>query len=110
MGFKQRFNQYYKQDKNKSNSTKEISDLTGIEESILVRKYNEAFNYPYTYGYYDLDRPLPKAQFAHIAVYKYAMSYKSKPPIIQLPPVEVVDVVMDCGGNVLKPHSINLDL
>ena len=106
MGYKQRFNQFYLQDQNKSNSIKEISELSGINESILVRKYNKVLKYPYTYGYYDLDRPLQKEQFARIAVYKYAMENKVKGPILKLSQEEVLDV----AGNVLKPHSINFNL
>ena len=115
MGFKQRFNLFYLQDKDKPNTIKEISELTGINESKLVRKYNDVLKFPYTYGFYDLDRPLQKKQFARIAVYKYAMEYKVKGPVFKLNQEIVVcedgeEVVLDCGGNVINPHSINFNL
>jgi len=106
MGYKQRFNLFYLQDKDKSNSFKEISELCGISESKLVSKFNNVLKYPCTYGFYDLDRPLQKEQFARIAVYKYAMENKVKGPILKLSQEEVLDV----AGNVLKPHSINFNL
>jgi len=83
MSYKARFNQFYRQDPKKSNTFQEISDLTGIGINKINQRYNDILRYPYTYGFYDLDRPLKLQQFARIGVYKYAMECKLKGPVLK---------------------------
>lgn len=80
MTYKARFNKFYRQDVKKSNTFQEISALTGIEIEKIERKYNNILNYPYTYGFYEIDVPLKLQQFARTLVYKYALECKIKGP------------------------------
>tara|TARA_R110002020_G_scaffold207347_4_gene412905 strand:+ start:198 stop:449 length:252 start_codon:yes stop_codon:yes gene_type:complete len=83
MSYKARFNRFYRQDVKQSNSFQEISDLTGIGINKIERRYNEIIKYPYTYGFYDLDKPLKVEQFARVGVYKYALDHKLKGPVLK---------------------------
>jgi hypothetical protein len=78
MTAKTKFNQFYKQDKTKSNSIQEISTLTGIEVSRLERYKNNVLKYPTLNGYDDLPRRIPVPQFASAMLYKYAYENKEK--------------------------------
>ena len=72
MSYKARFNKFYRQDVKKSNTFQEISALTGIEIDKIERKYNNILNYPYTNGFYELDKSLklltPIGQFAKFVI------------------------------------------
>ncbi len=83
MSYKARFNRIYRQDAKKSNTFAEIAVLSGINESKLVRRYNDIIKYPYTYGYDAIDKPLELEQFARIGVYKYAIDCRIKGPILK---------------------------
>jgi hypothetical protein len=78
MTAKTKFNQFYKQDKTKSNSIQEISTLTAIDISRLERYKAEVLKYPTLYGYDDLPRRIPVPQFASAMLYKYAYENKEK--------------------------------
>lgn len=78
MTAKSKFNQFYKQDKTKSNSIQEISTLTGIEVSRLERYKNNVLKYPTLNGYDDLPRRIPVPQFASAMLYKYAYENKER--------------------------------
>ena len=78
MTAKTKFNQFYKQDKTKSNSIQEISTLTGITLSRLERYKNYVLKYPTLNGYDDLPRRIPVPQFASAMLYKYAYENKER--------------------------------
>ena len=78
MTAKTKFNQFYKQDKTKSNSIQEISTLTAIDISRLERYKAEVLKYPTLYGYDDLPKRIPVPQFASAMLYKYAYENKEK--------------------------------
>jgi len=78
MTAKTKFNQFYKQDKTKSNSIQEISTLTAIDISRLERYKAEVLKYPTLYGYDDLPRRIPVPQFASAMLYKYAYENKER--------------------------------
>ena len=78
MTAKTKFNQFYKQDKTKSNSIQEISTLTAIDISRLERYKAEVLKYPTLYGYDDLPKRIPVPQFASAMLYKYAYENKER--------------------------------
>lgn len=76
--YKQQFNRKYKQSLNTSNSKANISRLTGIPVSTLDKVWDRHYKYPYTNGYDNLNKKIPKGAFAMSAVYKYALENRKK--------------------------------
>ena len=76
--YKQQFNKKYKLSLNQSNSKAEISKLTGIPIKELDRVWDRHYKYPYTNGYDNLNKKIPKGAFAMSAVYKYALEHRRK--------------------------------
>ena len=76
--YKQQFNKKYKQSLNASNSKANISRLTGIPVSTLDKVWDRHYKYPYSNGYDNLNKKIPKGAFAMSAVYKYALENRKK--------------------------------
>ena len=76
--YKQQFNRKYKLSLNQSNSKAQISKLTGIPVSTLDKVWDRNYKYPYTNGYDNLDKRIPKGAFAMSAVYKYALENRKR--------------------------------
>ncbi len=79
MSYKARFNRFYKQEPNKSNTFQEISALSGISLLQLEKRHRDILRHPYTYGYDNL-LYTSVGMFARVRVYKYALECKLKGP------------------------------